>query len=125
MAGEIALVWLLVVLSGVAIAIATQIWEWGKSRLPERQAQLAAEVTNLLVQVITVVVESNNQQGIGGEEAKKRAVELAKRFLAQHGLSQYEYLIDDVIEMAVKSAKWPGVTEISVGSVGSAGNSSG
>lgn len=122
MAGEIALVWLLVVLSGVAIAIATQIWEWGKSRLPERQAQLAAEVTNLLVQVITVVVESNNQQGIGGEEAKKRAVELAKRFLAQHGLSQYEYLIDDVIEMAVKSAKWPGVTEISVGSVG---NSSG
>lgn len=105
MIGEISMVWLIFVLSGVAMAIAAQIHQWGKTRLPENQVALANEVINLLMQTITVVVESNNQQGIGGAEAKKRAVEVAKRFLAQHGLSQYEYLVDDIIEMAVKSAK--------------------
>lgn len=76
-----------------------------KAKLTSEQVAQAEAAAALLYQLAQIVVESNAQQGIGGAEAKNRAVKLVLEALGSYGISLPVHLISEAIEAAVRNMK--------------------
>lgn len=93
------------VMVALALLLLPLLRERLKAQLSAEQVAQAEAAAGLLYQLALLVVESNAQQGIGGSEAKNRAIRLVADALASYGITIPVSLISEAVESAVRQMK--------------------